>query len=231
MFFCDIKRGATDRDISSAQADLTDDIKSWLLSDEVGWHKHPLTDQFLSALARYENRDLRQLPCGPQDAFRMQWVVGKPTATRMGAPEESQAPAGRYNEQHVPVLYLCLQYQGAIREMERPNSQSREALWLQKYRLPLDELSVLDVRATGGDNWVRTVFDYCETSERERDSDKPYPCSRRIAGLVKRAGYNCMLVPGVRGDPTFHYTNAIVFQFGLHRGCKWQVGSPEPVFT
>ncbi len=159
----------------------------------------------------------------------MQWVEGVPARDRMGAPDENNASAGRYNDESRPVLYLSLEYDGALQEMKRAEAPSRKTLWVQKYSLPLGQLSVLDVRASGGDDWLWKAFDYCETTERSSDLSSPYPCSRRIAGLVRQAGYDCILIPGVRGDPSFRYTNVVVFNFGLHRGCDWQVGKPEEV--
>lgn len=220
----DINRGATGREISSDQADLFDEIMAWLRSSGPNWEKHSLTGQFRNELA---TRKLPRASCSFQQAFRMRWVEGTPTRVRMGAPEADITPAGRYNEVGCPALYLSLEYHGALREMENAQASSWEALWVQKYSIPLNQLSVVDIRANGVDDWIGMVFDCCETTERIVDPKDPYPCSRRIASLVKQAGYDCMLIPGVRGDQNTRYTNAVVFELGTHRGWDWQVGDPE----
>ncbi len=222
----DIRRGSTGREIPSAQADLVGEIKSWLCSDLAVWTNHPLSSKFLKEI---NTRELQQSSCSSLEAFRMQWVEGTPTCERMGAPEPGQTPAGRYNEKGCPALYLSLEYDGARREIKNFGASPREALWVQKYNLPLKKLSVVDVRVQGDVDWFGTVFDYCETAERANNSSSPYPCSRRIAALVRQAGYDCMLIPGVRGDRDGRYTNAVVFNFGSHRGCDWQMGNPEQV--
>lgn len=222
----DIIRGATGRGISSAQLDLFGEIKAWLHSDAADWDQHPLTGHFRNQLV---TRELPRVSCSFQPAFRMQWVKGTPNHSRMGAPDQSITQAGRYNEPKDPVLYLSLEYCGALREMQNTEKPSGAALWVQEYKLPPGQLSVMDIRANAVDDWLGTVFDYCETDERTIDPSNPYPCSRRIAALVKQAGYDCMLIPGVRGDPDGRYTNAVIFKVGLHRGRDWQVGEPKEV--
>jgi hypothetical protein len=222
----DIRRGATGREISSAQADLFDEIKAWLHSDAADWNQHPLTDRFRNELVIHK---LPQVSCSFQRAFRMQWVEGTPNCSRMGAPDQRITQAGRYNEPKDPVLYLSLEHCGALREMQNTEKPSGASLWVQEYKLPLDQLSVVDIRAKTVDDWLGTVFDYCEIHERTIDPRNPYSFSRRIAALVKQAGYDCMFIPGVRGDPEGRYTNAIVFTLGPHHGRVWQVGKPEEV--
>jgi len=222
----DLNRGATGREISSAHADLGDEIDAWLHSDTADWDQHPLTGRFRNELVTHK---LSQVSCSFQRAFRMQWVEKPPNCSRMGAPDKSITQAGRYNEPEDPVLYLSLECCGALREMQNTEAPSGTALWVQEYELPLDQLSVVDIRAKAVDDWLGTIFDRCETRERTIDPSNPYPCSRRIAALVKQAGYDCMLIPGVRGDPDGQYTNAVVFTLGLHRGHDWQVGKPKEV--
>lgn len=123
-----------------------------------------------------------------------------------------------------PALYLSECECGAVSELRR-RAGDQMLFWAMRYCIP-PRGPIADIRPhAAGAEWVAAAFDLCETVE--RDADQAYSRSRRLAALVRGAGFVGLMVPGVRGDPAriANYWNLVAFD-PQERGMRWQVGDP-----
>lgn len=220
----DIRRGATGRYIRSHDLDSGPKLEAWLDTSLAQFDAHPLTRSFRNDLALCRT----EFPPSGQLAFRVQAVCladeGRPDAMRLAAPPPARASCGRYNEARAPALYLSECECGAVSEL-RCRAADQVLFWAMRYCIPpCGPIADIRPHAAGAD-WIAAVFDLCETVE--RDADRTYPRSRRLAALVRGAGFDGLMVPGVRGDPAriANHWNLVVFD-PEECGVRWQVGDP-----
>ena len=134
-------------------------------------------------------------------------------------PEDPPKRGGRYNAPGVIALYLCDSKDGVLREL-KPISGQR--VFLQDYRIPLDELRLADCSSGNLKDFMKAVFDRAESCPVEgRVESSDYMFSRAVGQLVREADFEGMRVPGVRGDREFQYQNVVVFD--KHR--RWELWS------
>lgn len=167
--------------------------------------RHSAADRFRASL------DAVRAVEGPMVCVRGRRDNGHVQGWRdMGPPKADVALEGRYNPTGNPALYLCDSEEGVRREL-RDLSRS-EIVCLQEYRLDAQLLRLADLASPTLDEFVRAVLDIAESCRVEgRRGPSTYAFSQVVASLVAEAGFQGMLVPGVRGDPDFHYRNVVVF--------------------
>ncbi len=165
-----------------------------------------------------ERPDLERLLLGclnlaPQDIFDTRVFRGRflsePSASfrDFGPPPPERTTRGRYNGEGTPALYLSSTKAGVIRELG--STPVGCELWIQRFRL-LSELRMADARELPIDSLAAAVFWLIEHGRNRRQ----YPrLGERIGHLIS-CDYDGLIVPGVRGDPTELYWNAVVFRPG-----------------
>lgn len=127
----------------------------------------------------------------------------------MGAPFWARARANRYNRQWRPALYLCDSEEGIVREFAAYGAPPTH---IQEWDLPLDELRIADFAAPGLPSFLNSVMDYAECCNVPgRPGPADYSFSQLVADLVRRAGFDGMLVPGVHGVGA-PYRNLVIFR-------------------
>ena len=136
----------------------------------------------------------------------------------MGPPPPSCAVGGRYAPSGAVVLYLCDSAPAVFRELS-PADNGR--VFLQEYVLRTDSLRLADFTPARLDEFVKAVFDVAENSSLEgRVGPVGYTFSQVVGDLVRQAGFDGMVVPGVRGAPHFQYRNVVVFE-SQDRWLRW----------
>ena len=139
----------------------------------------------------------------------------------MGPPPSAHAVSGRYNAAGTVALYLSTDEQGVRRELERAVG---DLLAIQRYRVDTDTLRILDATEAGISNFLHAVFDHAEGCCIEgRGGPMTYHFSQNVARIAREAGFDGMLVPGVRGDSTTLYQNLSLFDCG-DRWRAWSLG-------
>jgi hypothetical protein len=134
---------------------------------------------------------------------------GLPTAEEMGPPPQDRRPAaGRYNRDGQPVLYLCDSEEGVRREWCTRHVTG--VLYVQRYRLPLSELSIADF-TNPPENFVAAVFSKAERLNLDGRGKESYDFSQVVAELVS-AHFDGMRIPGVRGARPVLYSNVVLFR-------------------
>jgi len=109
----------------------------------------------------------------------------------------------------VPLRSTCDCVEGVLRELA-PKPGTR--IFLQDYRFSPSALRLADVSSVHLTDFVKAVFDQAENSSVEgRVSPSGYAFSQIVGQLVLEAGFEGMVVPGVRGDPNLQYRNIVVF--------------------
>lgn len=121
---------------------------------------------------------------------------------QMGPPEKQ--PPGRYNVLGDSVLYLSDSIAGVFAEKEGAR------IFCQKYLVPISKLRAGDFSSPDLSDFVKAVFEKAENEGRNNDPST-YPFSQAVARLVRDARFECMIVPGVQGNPSLHYSNVAVF--------------------
>lgn len=187
----------------------------------LAWSKAP-ADQLLShpAVARFR-KELQDVPLKKGDDLIC--VRGRrldPTVEswmQMGPPPNS--PEGRYSAPSDDVLYLCDSARGVFAELD-PNAE--EKLFLQDYKLPTNSLHVGDFSSPAISDFIKGVFDAAEEEGRQ-DRSSSCPFSQVVARLIIEAGFDCIMVPGVRGSGGNTYTNIVAFKVGK----RWKSWSTQ----
>jgi hypothetical protein len=97
-----------------------------------------------------------------------------------------------------------------VRELARQHANVK--YFLQRYDVPAAALGLADFTSPHVNELVGAVFDMAESADVEgRIGSSDFVFGQVVAALVRRAGFGGMLVPGVRGDQTVKYRNAIIF--------------------
>jgi RES domain len=163
--------------------------------------------------AELERLLLGSLNLAPQDildtpVFRGRFLSESPTSLRdFGPPPPQRLTRGRYNAKGDPALYLCSTKAGVMRELE-PTPVGCE-LWIRRFRL-LPELRMADARELPINSFAAAVFWLIEHGRNRRQ----YPRLGERVGHLVSCDFDGLIVPGVRGDPTELYWNAVVFRLG-----------------
>lgn len=148
------------------------------------------------------------------DAFRGRVLAEDETWTSMdfGPPPAHLATSQRYSRERQPALYLSDSPVGVQAEVAMRNSPSSpgEVLFIQRFKIDGAQLRIADLSDSRLPAFVHFAF---ERSEQTDD----YLRSQIIADIVRAAGFDGMLVPGVRGSSVGNYKNAVVF-------------NPEPIW-
>jgi hypothetical protein len=173
----------------------------WVESYETSPQERPDLERLLVGSLKLAPEDILDAPL-----FRGQFLSGPPDSFyQFGPPPPERARRGRYNAEGTPALYLCSTRAGVVRELG-PSPIGRE-LWIQQFRI-LPELRVADARELPIDSLAAAVFWLIEHG---RDRWQFPRIGERVGHLIS-CGYDGLIVPGVRGEPTELYWNAVVFR-------------------
>jgi len=106
------------------------------------------------------------------------------------------------------VLYLATTPEGVRLEI----AGSGAPVFLQVYRIDFGTLRIADLAATSVTEFLKAAFDQAEMSMYANFGRPDYLFSQLLAELVSDAGYDGMLVPGVRGHHRCRYENLVLFR-------------------
>lgn len=123
-----------------------------------------------------------------------------------GPPPLKYAKSNRYSTEFEPALYLSDSTYGVHAELKE-SIDTEPFLFCQKYHINSSAIDIVDLSSRTLSPLVSQAFD---KSELNIDQGS-YWKSHIIAELVKQAGFNGMIVPGVRGTQNNHYRNIIIF--------------------
>jgi hypothetical protein len=167
--------------------------------------KHPAAEVFRSLIPNAPCID-SSLVC-----FHVRGIPGKPPRSdQMGPPPLAKnTSGGRYNRPGEHVLYLSDSEDGVIREFCALGSTG--VPYIQRYRLPPDQLNIADLTKIPPDHFVSQVFSKAEECNVEGRGLPCYNFSQTIAELVA-PNFDGMRVPGVRGVTSERYSNIIIFR-------------------
>ncbi len=130
---------------------------------------------------------------------------------QMGPPPSNVASDGRYNRQGRPMLYLCDSEDGVRHEV----GTDGKSLCIQKYKVDLSAILLADLASPKLSNFVRAVFDLAESCKVPgRPGRQDYAFSHTVAKIVEGAGFDGIIVSGVRGNPSQQYRNVVIFRPG-----------------
>jgi RES domain-containing protein len=132
---------------------------------------------------------------------------------KMGPPEASYALGGRYNQPGQPVLYLATSRLGV--QLEIPKYDS--TLCIQTYRIDTGALRIADLTSPTISDLLKAAFDLAEASNYADYGRQDFALSQLLAEFVRGAGFDGMLVPGVRGARQHQYCNLVLF-----RPAQWE---------
>jgi hypothetical protein len=121
----------------------------------------------------------------------------------MGPPPTHLLRDQRYSRQGSPALYLANSAKGVCREL----ASTAPLVAVQQFLLDLSQRHVVDLASSDCENYVHCVFDFAEWRE-----PAGFGFSHAVARIVRDAGFDGMLVPGVRGAPGHTYHNVVVFR-------------------
>ena len=167
--------------------------------------KHPAAEVFRFLIPN--------VPCVDSSlvCFRFRDITGKsPCPHQMGPPPlDEKTSGGRYHRPGEHVLYLSDSEDGVIREFcaQGPTGVP----YIQRYRLPPEQLHIADLTRIPPDHFVSQVFCKAEECNVEGRGLPGYNFSQLIAELVA-ANFDGMRVPGVHGVPGERYSNIIIFR-------------------
>jgi hypothetical protein len=146
-----------------------------------------------------------------------------PSVDRLGPPPEDLPPAeNRYNRVSESVLYLCDSEAATAREV---TLMLGHELYCLVYRLPLQRLRIADFTEPSLAPLVNEVFEIAETHNVEGRGPATWGFSQFVGQLVAEV-FDGMMVPGVRGAPSFRYSNIVVFR-PHPRWREWVVVEPR----
>jgi len=131
------------------------------------------------------------------------------TSWRDMGPPDRQEQGNRYNPPGTVALYTSDSVDGVFRELA---AKGGTKVFLQDYESPSDVLRLADFSSVSLTDFMKAVFDMAESSSVEgRVGPSGYAFCQVVGQLVREAGFEGMVVPGVRGDPGFQYRNIVVF--------------------
>ena len=188
--------------------ELHADVQRWAMSSN--YETHELYAKFLDLL--------KKSPLYTSEKFigfrgRRFDSANKPSRLDMGPPPAQDARGQRYSKQNYPALYLSETKAGVLRE---PISGS-DPLWIQKFVIPIATLRIADFRVENTSELATQVFWFAEHAG-EASVMPPIEFSQFVASLVARQ-FDGMLVPGIRGDREYRYSNLVV----LKRVDEWKM--------
>jgi hypothetical protein len=175
--------------------------KEWVESYERSPKERPDLERLL----------LRALKLAPEDIFdtplfRGRFLSEPPASFRdFGPPPPERPTRGRYNAEGTPALYLCSTRAGVVRELGQTPVGCE--LWIGQFRI-LPELRMADARELPIDSLAAAVFWLIEHGRNRRQYP---PLGERVGHLIS-SDYDGLIVPGVRGEPTELYWNALIFR-------------------
>jgi RES domain len=176
---------------------------------------HHGADRFRAELRKL----LKSAPAEGDDLTCFRGRPDDPTINswRNMGPPPSSSKGGRYNAPGVVALYLCDSRDGVLRELT-PRPETR--VFIQEYRVPT--LRLADFSSVHLTDFVQAVFDIAESCcVMGRIGPSNYDFSRVVGQLIREAGFEGMIGPGVRGDKSFQYRNVVAFDLRD----EWQVWS------
>jgi hypothetical protein len=185
---------------------------------------HPLADRLRSAITGARCVQGEELVCYRGRSLER---GSRPNIEQLGPPPEGQpCPENRYNRENESVLYLCSCEAAIPREV---TAEPDNELYCLVYRLPLQDLRVADSTDAALDPLLSAVFEIAETFNVEGRGPATYSFSQFVAQVVAGV-FDGMMVPGVRGDPSFRYSNIVVFR-PHPRWREWVDQEPTVVHT
>lgn len=193
-------------------------VKEWVRAGELS---HPGADRFRLLISglRAESPELFLY----RGRFKSEDMLPTPSARHFGPPQKEKTKAGRYNKHGQPVLYLATSENGVLRELCL--GQPASDLYCQKFRLPPGKLQLADFSNHELANFVHIAFDYAEYGLGSGGvNDREYGFSQVLGEIVEAAGYEGMIVPGVRGTRDSRYLNIVLFSTESWE--EWVVGDP-----
>lgn len=174
---------------------------------------HPACDRF-----RAEVNSVRALTGDALHCIRGRIDDGTIVDWRQMGPPTSCGQGSRYAASGVGVLYLCDSIGGVHREL---NPGEGTKIFLQEYMLRSSGLRLGDLAASDLTEFVKAVFDVAENSAVEgRVGPTTFLFTQVVARIVREAGFDGMVVPGVRGTTDFKYRNVVVFD-AKNRWAEW----------
>jgi RES domain len=114
--------------------------------------------------------------------------------------------AGRYSR--VNALYLSDSVAGVLKELGAPPGTK---VFTQEYALSPAAVRLADCSSVHVTDLVKAVFDMAENSEVNGRVGPSEVFCQVVGQMVQEAGFNGMVVPGVRGIPGGQYCNIVVF--------------------
>jgi hypothetical protein len=122
------------------------------------------------------------------------------------------------------VLYLADSIVGVSAEMRQFVAPGTPAC-VQEFAVPLDNLNIADLSAANLPTILASAFDSAEQSRIGSSFGRPdYAFSQVLSDFVRAAGFDGMIVPGVRGRAGNIYRNVDFFVFDGWRA--WCAGQP-----
>jgi hypothetical protein len=124
----------------------------------------------------------------------------------MGPPPSNKAKAGRSNQEKESVQYLC----GSEAGIQLEPIDGPGPLWIQRFSLPTEQLSIADFGTLRNEDFCNLVFWFAEQA-----GNPGVPISlgfsQFVASLVVQR-FDGMRVPGVRGNKDCFYFNVVIFR-------------------
>lgn len=209
---CELTRGATGRTTRSMDPEeVSDDllVAEWSRAESVeAMLLHPGAVRFAELMRLQPQRAL-----GTMQAYRgrpQNAITGDPEPSNFGPPPVARTTLYRYNEEGNPVLYLASTPAGVWAELTH---RGPCPLFCQEFIVDLSSMRILDASCSTLHNFLQHAWDAAERLEL-----REYMFSRALAKLVRAAGFEGMVVPGVRGTRDGRYCNLVVFEPEPH----WQ---------
>jgi hypothetical protein len=197
-------------------------VREWacLPSDKIPLH--PFAERVRAAIPNAQCvKDNELLCCRGQSLKR----DSRPTSDRLGPPPVGRpCPENRYNRADEGVLYCCTSEGGVAREV---TIGAGNELYLQAYKIPLQQLRIADFTDAALDPLLNGVFEIAESCMVEGRGPDSYDFSQFVAELVA-GSFDGMMVPGVRGDRALRYSSVVIFR-PHPRWREWVIGEPEVV--
>jgi hypothetical protein len=126
--------------------------------------------------------------------------------------------AGRYSR--VSALYLSDSVDGVLKELGAPPGTK---VFIQEYALSPASVRLADCSSVHVTDLVKAVFDMAESSDVKGRVGPSEVFSQVVGQIIQEAGFEGMVVPGVRGIPGGQYRNIVVFDVND----RWQTWSRQ----
>lgn len=178
-------------------------VTEWACAESVGaMLTHRGADRF-SDLMRLQPQTAHGTIRGFRGRLREQ-IGGEPSPFDFGPPPADITTLFRYNEDRCPVLYLASTPEGVWAEVN--HHRGSRTLSCQEFFVDVSTMRILDASWRELHNFLHLAWDMAERPELPE-----YKFSRTLAKLVRAAGFQGMLVPGVQGKLESRYSNLVMF--------------------